>query len=161
MAGGIALPVAVGFVVGIGVIVIFGISSVPITNDARTVNDIFADYPYRDLPERVWMGRDSTGGYPAPMWYTVDGKHQDMAAATTDYLESNGITVYEVKRLENTHFDGEKITSPGWGGCEAIYGCPDYGTIFVLVHKSNVNEMIEIDYQIYYGNFMVTNGTRY
>jgi hypothetical protein len=134
-------PVVLGIAVGVGFIVLFGLSSIPQSNSFST------------MPDRVWMGRTPT--QCAEPWDADEWRQKangTSANAMTGYLESKGVTVYEIKVVEQSEFDGQILTiyEEPFGRCEGCH-CLDWDTIFVQVPLTNIDEMQAIGFASYDG----------
>ena len=68
----------------------------------------------------------------------------------TRYLESTGLTIHEIRVVENSEFDGQTLTifDDDIGRCEAC-NCLGWHTFFVLVPRENVGQMQSIGFSVY------------
>ena len=145
MLNGAVIPVIGGLAAGIGLVVLFGAALVPQPQEP--------DKP-PSLPDRVWMGRSPTQcaePWDSDEWrQSSDGNSK--TAAMTRYLESTGVTIYEILVVENSEFDGQTLTIfDDIGRCEAC-NCLGWHTFFVLVPRGNVDQMQSIGFSVYRGD---------
>lgn len=152
MMNSVAIPIITGLAIGIGFIVLFGLSAIPVGNnpDVRRNPD--------ELPEIVWMGRSPTQcaePWDSDAWrLTPDGESRDTLAAMTVYLENQGVAIHEIRVVGNSEFDGRDLVifSNDIARCEGCQ-CLGWNTVFALVSRADVDKMQNEGFSIYHGNF--------